>query len=143
MWWGVGGVLAGGGLVGLGVFFHHVKLENADRWASVIGVFVGLTSLALLIIDFISARRTSAASDGQQVGEVDGDNYQFRKVTGGLRVGSPRTLPSPQPQSQAGEGPAEAPGQRGGQSAGRVGGRNVQADSVDGGVEIETEGPGA
>lgn len=140
MWWAVGGLLVGGGLIGLGVFFHSVKLENADRWASVIGVFVGLVSLTLLAVEFVGARRGSATSAGQRVGEVAGDNYQFGSVTGGLRIGPPRAVPGP---PQEGGSPAQAPEDGGGQSAGRVGGRNVQAGSVDGGVEIEPEGPTA
>lgn len=140
VWWAAGGVAAGVGLVGLGLFFNRVGLDHADQWASVIGVFIGLISVVLLVVDFVAARRRApGASGGQFAEEVTQNNYQFGAVSGGLRIGIWRRDPA-SPRSPAGlssQPPTGGHGPDGGQTVGRVGGDNVQAGSVDGGVEIE------
>lgn len=54
-WWGAAGLL-GLVLAGLGVYFAAVGLEEADRLASVGGLFVGLLGLALAAYGTYAAR---------------------------------------------------------------------------------------
>ncbi|MFI2261750.1 NACHT domain-containing protein [Streptomyces tubercidicus] len=53
----VSGLLAGAALIGLGMYFREVGLEDADQTASVIGAFVGLGGLALAAYSIVLARR--------------------------------------------------------------------------------------
>jgi hypothetical protein len=50
-------VVAGLAAVGLGVFFAVAGLDDADKLASVIGVFVGLVGLGLSVYGIVLARR--------------------------------------------------------------------------------------
>ena len=55
-WWIVG---VGLGLMvfALGGFLVKTGLENADRWASVIGLFLNIAGLAVTVISAVQARR--------------------------------------------------------------------------------------
>ncbi len=56
-WQVAGGVIAGLTLVGLGVLLFRVGLDDADKWASVIGVFAALLGLGLSEYGVVLTRR--------------------------------------------------------------------------------------
>ncbi|MEV0379058.1 hypothetical protein [Nonomuraea sp. NPDC050643] len=56
-----GAVAAVAAMVGLGVYFTRVGLEDADKVASVIGVFVALVGLAVAIYGLRGGRSPEAA----------------------------------------------------------------------------------
>ncbi|MYW06652.1 hypothetical protein [Streptomyces sp. SID3343] len=60
-----GGVVAGAAPVGLAVYLAVVGLEQADKWASVVGLFVALAGLAVSVAGF---RRERPSSGGQSIG---------------------------------------------------------------------------
>ncbi|GAA0349124.1 hypothetical protein NE235_11540 [Actinoallomurus spadix] len=73
------GVLA---LVGLAVYLGTVGLDKADKWASVIGVFVALAAFGVSLYGLLSGRRSDISGpasaqvtpSGQQSISVDGGN---------------------------------------------------------------------
>ncbi|TMR06545.1 hypothetical protein ETD83_04220 [Actinomadura soli] len=72
------GVLGFGvALVGVGLLFAVVGLEDADRWGSVLSVFLTAVGLGVSVYGVILARQSmrAARSGGQRAGEVAGDNY--------------------------------------------------------------------
>jgi hypothetical protein len=134
-WWVVGGLIVSAGLVGQGVFFLHAGLEDADRWASVIGSFAGVVGLVASLAGLVVALRSSGAGQGgQQAGWVAGDNYQAGSVVGNVRIGRRRGRPSMSPGGTP-LGSSDT-GRAGGQQVGPVGGDNVQLGSVGGDLEI-------
>ncbi|HEX6077447.1 MAG TPA: hypothetical protein VFZ32_19590 [Micromonosporaceae bacterium] len=64
-WWAGGLVVLGLALVALGWFLAGQGLENANRWAGVIGVFPALTGLLVAVYSVIRDRR-AASPDGEQ-----------------------------------------------------------------------------
>ncbi len=99
---------AGGVLVaGLGVFLVVQGLDNADKWASVFGLLVGLAGLGVAVFGAVGAR---PATGGQSVADsvVGGGVHQVRGVGGNVHVGpaaapagSPATPPAAAPPSPA------------------------------------------
>ncbi|MFI6800982.1 hypothetical protein [Streptosporangium canum] len=67
-WRIAGGIAAGFALVVLGVLLFKAGLDDADKWASVIGVFVGLLGLGLSGYGVVLARR--ALRSGPQAAGV-------------------------------------------------------------------------
>lgn len=61
-WWIVGLVV---GLIALAVALARAGLEDADRWSSVISMFVGITGLALAVYSAVKARGGSSGSTDQ------------------------------------------------------------------------------
>lgn len=78
--WGGAGV-AVAALVGLGVYFATVGLDEADKLASVIGVFVAVAGLGVAVYGLIAERRTVGSSGGGGEGV-----RQRAKATGRGRV---------------------------------------------------------
>ncbi|MFB9545607.1 hypothetical protein [Micromonospora sagamiensis] len=60
-WW-LAGVAAGLVACALGVLLARTGLEDADRWASVIGVFLNLTGVVVAGYSAVQARRASTAA---------------------------------------------------------------------------------
>ncbi|MES9602162.1 hypothetical protein [Actinomadura sp. NPDC000929] len=131
-------VAAGVVLAGAGVFFTLVGLDDADRWASVMSVFLTALGLGVSVYGMVLTRRglgQQPQAAGQRVGgDVQGPNLQIGQA-GDVRVGPAATRPR---RSRHGvRGRARFGGQTlaGGQEVhGSVGGRNVQigqADDVD------------
>ncbi|MFI5927298.1 hypothetical protein ACIA3K_15085 [Micromonospora sp. NPDC051543] len=61
-WWIVGLVV---GLIALAVALARAGLEDADRWSSVISMFVGTTGLALAVCSVVKARGSSSGPTNQ------------------------------------------------------------------------------
>ncbi|WP_433228972.1 hypothetical protein [Actinomadura formosensis] len=136
-WWVVGGLIVSVGLIGQGVFFLRVGLQDADRWASVIGSFVGVAGLVVSFAGLVVAFRSPASAGGQHAGQVVGDNYQAGSVTGNVRIGRRRGRPAP---LAGGVPPSPSTAGSGdGQSVGHVGGDNVQLGSTGGDLEIDRD----
>ncbi|XVQ10555.1 hypothetical protein ACQP1W_50005 [Spirillospora sp. CA-255316] len=125
-------VIAGIVLVGVGVFFVVVGLDDADRWSSVFSMFLTAAGLGLTGYGVVLTRRGLAQQQlaaGQRVGgDVEGPNLQIGRA-GDVRVGQVAGRPRRAPRR------ARPPGPVGGQEVGgSVRGRNVQigqADDVD------------
>jgi len=132
-------VFAGGLLLaGLGVFLTVQSLDNADKWASVFGLFVGLAGLGVAVSGVAGARRQS---DGQSVTDssVGGSVTQVSGVCGNVRFGppAPAGLP-PAPPSPPSVGVSAGEGGQG-QSVTRswTAGPVRQVNVVDGDVELD------
>ncbi|MEV6526353.1 hypothetical protein AB0M43_30900 [Longispora sp. NPDC051575] len=80
-WWLVAGGFALAAVAfGVGVWFVHAGLEDADRWASVLGVFLNLTGLVVASWSAWWARRAVTAPT---VPAVPGDGGVVNTVIGG------------------------------------------------------------
>ncbi|MFE3206331.1 hypothetical protein [Embleya sp. NPDC059237] len=108
----IGGVVAGTALVGLAVYLAVVGLDEADKWASVLGLFVALAGLAVSVA---GARRERPASNGQSVTDsaINGGVTQVSGTGGNVRitrrsarpvVPSPVAPGTPPPAGGAGDG---------------------------------------
>ncbi|PRH78009.1 hypothetical protein C6N75_17140, partial [Streptomyces solincola] len=80
-------------LAGLGAFFAFQGLDRADKWASVLGLFVGVAGLALAVY---GARAPGQSADGATAG---GSINQVRGVAGDVTIGAPRPSSPPPPGS--------------------------------------------
>ncbi|GAA0526422.1 NACHT domain-containing protein [Paractinoplanes ferrugineus] len=64
VWWWVGASLfAGLGFIALGRFLVGQGLEDADRWASVLGVFLNVLALLLTVYTLVADRRSPPSAD--------------------------------------------------------------------------------
>ncbi|MFC6082986.1 SET domain-containing protein [Sphaerisporangium aureirubrum] len=100
-----GGVLFAGAVIAMGVYFARVGLENADRTASVIGAFVGLTGLAVTVYAMLTGttpgtRRPGGSGETRNTvegGTVYGPLVQGRDFHGDITLGpsTPRQDPPP------------------------------------------------
>ncbi|MFE3205843.1 hypothetical protein [Embleya sp. NPDC059237] len=141
-WAWVGGMVAGAALVGLAVYLAVVGLDEADKWASVLGLFV---ALAGLVVSMAGVRRERSSPGGQSVeGSVTSAGIAQVSDTGGsVRItrrgpgvaGPPPGAPGVPP---VGGTPPAGDGQRVRDSA--VGGPVDQVRNTGGDVEID-EGP--
>jgi hypothetical protein len=83
-WWAAGiglGVL----LIGLGVFQLHAGLEDADRWASVFGVFLNVAGLAVAARSAVWARRAATSpppAGGEVTNRIGGGRFAGPVVQG-------------------------------------------------------------
>ncbi|MFE0594083.1 hypothetical protein [Micromonospora echinospora] len=136
------GLLAVGvGLVGLGVFLGVTRLDDADKWGSVVAATVAVLGLPLTAYGVLLARRQGGGTGGQSVtgSVVGGGVAQVRGVRGNVRIGTPA---SPAPPAAAAGPPtsgATAPGGSGGQSitGSWTAGGTRQVDDVVGDVDVE------
>ncbi|WP_254876719.1 hypothetical protein [Verrucosispora sp. NA02020] len=136
--------IAGGLLVaGLGAFLTVQGLDDADKWASVLGLFVGLAGLGLAAAGAAGTRR-QARNQSVVNTVVGGGVTQVRGVRGSVRLGSAATPPTAAPpvappSAPTGGPPAAASGGGGDQlvSGSSVTGPVRQVDEVGGDVEID------
>jgi hypothetical protein len=133
----VGWLVAGAVLVVLGIFLVAVGLDDADRWASVFGLFVGLAGLGLSAIGLRQARR-QAGAQAVTDSTVGGRLTQVRGVAGSVRIGPVSVSGSPPrqatpPSSSRTAAPVDGQLVDGSQVAGPV----QQVDGVGGDVEID------
>jgi hypothetical protein len=85
-------------LVGVGLFVAATRLDDADRWGSVIGALAALLGLPMTAYGLMLARRQSKASTwGQAVTDsvVGGGVTQVRGVRGNVRIGASPPGPPP------------------------------------------------
>ncbi|MGY0231517.1 hypothetical protein [Longispora urticae] len=105
-WWLVaGGFAIGVAAVGAGVGFVRAGLEDADRWASVLGVFLNLAGVVIAACSAVWARRalrTPAAAEAEadvvnaiRKGRITGAVLQGRDVdlSGTAPTGPERVAP--------------------------------------------------
>ncbi|MFE5325445.1 hypothetical protein ACFRCG_03350 [Embleya sp. NPDC056575] len=138
-WAWVGGVVAGAALVGLAVYLVVVGLDEADKWASVLGLFVALVGL---VVSVVGVWRERTASGGQSVtdGVIAGGVAQVSDTGGNVRITRRGTGPVVPPSATPGAPPsagdtAPADGQR--VHGGTVSGPVDQVQGTDGDVDIE------
>lgn len=134
--WGVGGVT----LLGLGVFLVVVGLDNADKWASVIGLFVGLAGLGMSVYGMASSRRaqrSSQAAGPQRVAGLDAgrDVDVIDGVRGSLRLGTAWPAVSPPGPTATPTPPTVVPGEQSVTDV-RANGAIRVVRGVDGNVDI-------
>jgi len=133
---------AGGALVvGLGVFLASQGLSKADNWASVLGLFVGLTGLGLTAAGAVGARRQAG---GQLVTDstIGAGVAQVRGVRGSVRIGPGAAPPVPassSPSPVSPSAPRDGSADEVGQSVTRssTAGPVRQVDDVGGDVELD------
>jgi hypothetical protein len=136
--------VAGGVLVaGLGAFLAIQGLDKADKWASVLGLFVGLAGLGLAAAGTVGVRQHTG---GQSVTDatIGGGVAQVRRVRGSVKIGSdasPAASPAPaaSPVSPSTRPPHVGTDGNGGQSVTRSStvGPVRQVDDVGGDVELD------
>ncbi|GLY95461.1 hypothetical protein [Actinoplanes sp. NBRC 103695] len=80
-WW-AGGVVLGLVAVGGGVYLlARVGLEDADRWAGVLGLFLNAAGLAIAVVSLVKGRRASGnVSNRVSRGEFDESVTMARDV---------------------------------------------------------------
>jgi hypothetical protein len=118
----LGGVGAGVVLGGLAVFLWVSGLDDADKFASVIGLFVGIAALTATVYGIASGRPTPALSPppvagAQRVERLDAgrDVDVVDTVRGGLRMGTapPSVIPPAVPPGpSSASAPPVAPGEQ-------------------------------
>lgn len=77
-WWWVLGLVCGGLVVGLAWFLTTESLDRADKFASVIGMFVGIAGLALAVFQ---ARRPAPSQPDTSPAPAAGDVHN--RIKGG------------------------------------------------------------
>lgn len=85
----VGAGLLGAALVGLGVFLASRGLDGADKWASVVSVFVGVAGLVVAVLSLRQGRGSGGLRASVGTGHVDGEVTGVRgpaDPTSGLTV---------------------------------------------------------
>ncbi len=144
MWAGL--LAVGVGLVGLGVFLGVTRLDDADKWGSVVAALVAVLGLPLTAYGLVLARRQSSGTGRQSVSDsvVGGGVAQVRGVRGNVRIGTPASsAPAAADAPAAAAGPpasgATDPGGSGGQSVtgSWTAGGVRQVDDVGGDVEVD------
>jgi hypothetical protein len=87
-------------LIGLGVFLLRDGLEDADRWASVFGLFLNIAGVTVAVLGAVQARRTatpastSKGGGGDTTNRIHGGQYTGA-VTQGRDIHTSLNLPSP------------------------------------------------
>ncbi|GLY23883.1 hypothetical protein Misp04_36150 [Micromonospora sp. NBRC 101691] len=128
------GLLAVGvGMVGLGVFLGVTRLDDADKWGSVVAATVAVLGLPLTAYGVLLARRQSSGTGGQSVSGsvVGGGVAQVRGVRGNVRIG---TSASPAPAAADPPAAAAGPPTSGATDQGGSGGQSVTGSWTAGGV---------
>lgn len=77
--------MTAGGLaaVGLGVYFAVVGLDEADKLAGVLGLFIAMAGLVLSVYGVVLARRTSGGSPPSPAQTVAATGDTHNEFTGG------------------------------------------------------------
>lgn len=105
----IGGAVAGLGCTVVGVLLYRAGLEDADRWASVIGMSITVISFPLSVYGIVLARRAAAAgttSAEVQVTATGTRSIAAYNMSGSASTGNgAATPPEPRPAD-----PTPAPG---------------------------------
>ncbi|WP_199739346.1 MULTISPECIES: hypothetical protein [Streptomyces] len=134
-----GGAAAAVAVVGLAVYFSLVGWDAAQRWATVLGLFVGLAGLWIAVAGLRRGRRDAAGGQGVVGSSVGGGVAMVDGTCGNVRIrhtGGPGTAPVTPPAP----GPAAPPGNGQTVSGSAVGGPVDQVRETGGDVDIE-QGP--
>ncbi|MFG3715524.1 hypothetical protein [Micromonospora sp. NPDC047730] len=85
-WWIVGAAL---GLVAfaLGGFLARAGLVNADRWASVIGVFLNIAGLTATVCSVVQARRSPRTGTAERPSETVRNTIRDGEIAGPALLG--------------------------------------------------------
>jgi hypothetical protein len=129
----------------LGLSLFAVGLDDADKYASVIGALSAMAGLGLSLSTLIGrpapavpAPDESGLAAGQRIhaSTIGGDAVQIREVSGNVRMGPCADSGRPARAAARGTRPKTSPG---GQSVinAQVGGSSAQIDRVAGDVDIE------
>lgn len=73
-WW-VASAATGAGMVVLGVFLVRAGLDDADHWASVVGVFLNILGLILAVVGLVRSRHRSASPTPESGNRITGGDY--------------------------------------------------------------------
>ncbi|MEV4020478.1 hypothetical protein AB0J35_59365 [Nonomuraea angiospora] len=72
-------------MAGLGVYFWRVGLEDADKLASVIGVFVALSGLGTAVYGLVTSPKQQEPQEGEpQVSASEPDSLAIGGEVGGI-----------------------------------------------------------
>ncbi|MEV5574415.1 hypothetical protein AB0L06_30645 [Spirillospora sp. NPDC052269] len=91
----IGGGIALAGLVGLAAYLVSVGLDKADKWASVIGVFVALISLGVAVHSITTNGHGPGENDGGSNDDNPGIAPTVASPTEGATPGKPGFPPAP------------------------------------------------
>ncbi|WP_030486979.1 hypothetical protein [Micromonospora chokoriensis] len=97
-------LVVGGALVGLGVRFALVRLDDADKWGSVVAALVAVLGMPITVYGLVLSRRSGkrtvedpatftggaqarATNHGIAIGQVGGDVHFGQEQTSGRRIG--------------------------------------------------------
>ncbi|MFH8787583.1 hypothetical protein [Streptomyces roseoverticillatus] len=134
-----GGAAAAVAVVGLAVYFALVGWDAAQRWATVLGLFVGLAGLWVAVAGLRRRRREAAGGQGVVGSSVGGGVAQVHRTCGNVRIrhaGGPGAVSG----TPLAPGPAAPPGDGQTVSGSAAGGPVDQVRETDGDVDIE-QGP--
>ncbi|MEV4927130.1 hypothetical protein [Streptomyces roseoverticillatus] len=133
-----GGAAAAVAVAGLAVYFALVGWDAAQRWATVLGLFVGLAGLWVAVAGLRRGRREAAAGQGVVGSSVGGGVAQVDGTCGNVRIRHTGGVAAPPPTPVPGA-PAH-PGDGQTVSGSAVGGPVDQVRGTGGDVDIE-QGP--
>ncbi|MET8197996.1 hypothetical protein [Micromonospora taraxaci] len=76
-------------LIGLGIFVGVTRLDDADKWGSVVGAMVAVLGLPLTAYGVVLARQPARAESEQSVSNsvIGGGVTQVGTVRGNVRIG--------------------------------------------------------
>ncbi|MFI5545592.1 hypothetical protein ACIA6E_17655 [Streptomyces sp. NPDC051815] len=124
---------------GLAYYFTQVGLDQADKTASVLGIFVGLAGLLLAGYGTVAAKKAAAEPTQTVSGSsISGSNIQIGQVGTSLRIkrsGQGATPAPPQGSPAPHNSNSGTPGQSVTNS--RISGMNLQVGQVAGDAEVE------
>ncbi|MEU2855214.1 hypothetical protein [Streptomyces syringium] len=133
-----GGAAATVAVVGLAVYFALVGWDAAQRWATVLGLFVGLAGLWVAVVGLRRGRREAAGGQGVAGSSVGGGVAMVHDTCGNVRIRHSGGVAAPPPTPDPGAPAHSGDGQTVSGSA--VGGPVDQVRGTGGDVDIE-QGP--
>lgn len=134
-----GGAAAAVAVVGLAVYFSLVGWDAAQRWATVLGLFVGLAGLWIAVAGLRRGRRGAAGGQGVVGSSVGGGVAQVDGTCGNVRIRHSGGVAAPPPPAPGPGAPAH-PGDGQTVSGSGVGGPVDQVRGAGGDADIE-QGP--
>ncbi|WP_133061554.1 hypothetical protein [Streptosporangium minutum] len=86
----IGIILVAATAVSMAIYFYQIELDEADKTASVVGVFVGLAGLALAIYGTVTERnkRINAAQLSESTPASEPEKTQFGSINNNIMGGS-------------------------------------------------------
>ncbi|MCF3100390.1 hypothetical protein IPZ58_02180 [Streptomyces roseoverticillatus] len=134
-----GGAAAAVAVVGLAVYFALVGWDAAQRWATVLGLFVGLAGLGIAVAGLRRGRREAAGGQGVVGSSVGGGVAMVHDTCGNVRIRHSGGAVAPPPPAPGPSTPAP-PGDGQTVSGSGVGGPVDLVRGAGGDVDVE-QGP--